>query len=446
MTTRRTPRASGRFRRLCLALAGLAVGALLGASGCSTDKPAPDDAGQNEPPSSAPAAADAQTPQPYDLTPDPLGGLSNATPTTYDQAVALIDERAEWIHHQRPLDIPRHPAEKYLDGWVIVLDPGHGGRADVRGYKRGPTGVREAEMNLRVAYLLARLLRDAGATVELTRTGETSERANDNNKATHKLRADLANTLERPDGGTGADLFISIHHNAASRPTANYSSVWFHGASGGAEPDLDVAKYVAHRLGAHLRTDVGLTAPLHSDRQMYASGFAVLRLAQVPAILLESSFFSHPEEEQRLRDAGYNLREAYAVYEGLCEYAYGGRPTQSPPEAIDASSRGDADPESLGGTRLQTVLDDGLPKGWWGNDRLRTLPSTISVFVDGERIASDFDPETSALEFTLPDSAETEVVVAIHHANEYKHHNFPQRYAVTLDEGAVAIQPLGSAR
>ncbi|MEM7683098.1 MAG: N-acetylmuramoyl-L-alanine amidase [Planctomycetota bacterium] len=436
-------------------LAAFGLAGLVGLTACSpkSDPSSNTDSAK----AAAPATATQSDADPtlYDLTPDPLGGLSNATPTTFDQAVAMIDGRAEWVDHQRPIDIPRHPAEKYLEGWVIVLDPGHGGRADVRGYKRGPTGVREAEMNLRVAHLLARLLRDAGATVELTRTGEVSDRANDNLKGTHKLRADLANTIARPDGGVGADLFISIHHNAASSPTANYGSVWFHGASRYAEPDMDAARYVAHRLGAHLRTDVARTAPLHSDSQMYASGFAVLRHAQVPAFLLESSFFSHPEEEQRLRDAGYNLREAYAVYEGLCEYAYGGRPSQTPPEVIDASAQpastqGDADTPGLAGTRLRTIVDPGLPD-WWGSDRLRTLPSTVSVFVDGQRVPHLFDPETGALEFDLPTSADpaeayAQCEVAIHHTNEYKHSNYPQRYAVTLEDNEVSITPLGPAR
>jgi len=43
---------------------------------------------------------------------------------------------------------------KFLKGVKICLNPGHGGDADQRGFKRGPTGVREAEMNLRVARYL----------------------------------------------------------------------------------------------------------------------------------------------------------------------------------------------------------------------------------------------------------------------------------------------------
>ena len=196
-------------------------------------------------------------------------------PSGLSQAMALLDSRGEhsWEDHGRPLRVPRHPAEKYLKGWLIVLDPGHGGKADVAGYKRGPTGVREAEMNLRVAKLLRRLLQDAGAEVLLTREGETSEAANDRLKDTHKRRAEIANRAPRQNGGMGADLFISLHHNASSKPTSNYPSIWFHGEADWSEVALDAALAVGHRIGAELRNSgTGITSVLMSDRQMYKRG------------------------------------------------------------------------------------------------------------------------------------------------------------------------------
>ncbi|MEM7625674.1 MAG: N-acetylmuramoyl-L-alanine amidase [Planctomycetota bacterium] len=358
------------------------------------------------------------------------------TPAELDAALAYLEDRGAWEDHGRPLAVPKHPAEKYLAGWVIVLDPGHGGRGDVPGYKMGPTGVREAEMNLRVAYLLRKLLEDAGAYVTLTREGEVSEAADDRLEDTHQRRADVANTLDRPDGGVGADLFISLHHNASSRPGANYPSVWFHGEADWAEPSLDAAKYVGHRIGAELRCyEVGLTSVLMSDQQMYPKGFAVLRHARVPAFLTESSFFTDPDEEQRLRDAYYNLREAYAIYTGLVEYAYGGRPTQTLPEV------------RLVGTELviSTTITESLPE-WWGHERQRTLGSTIAVYVQGQRVAAEFDPATKtvvAKEAVWADLAEAgPFELRIHHANLYKHHNWPQRYTVEFDaQGKATVTP-----
>ncbi|MEM9382644.1 MAG: N-acetylmuramoyl-L-alanine amidase, partial [Planctomycetota bacterium] len=341
--------------------------------------------------------------------------------------------------HGRPLRVPRHPAEEYLQGWVVVLDPGHGGKADFPGYKRGPTGVREAEMNLRVAKLLRRLLQDAGAEVLLTREGETSEAADDRLDDTLRRRAEIANGAPRPDGGVGADLFISLHHNASSKPTTNYPSIWFHGEADAAEVSLDAALAVGHRIGAELRcSGVGITSVLMNDRQMFKSGFGLLRHARAPAFLVESSFFSHPDEEQRLRDALYNLREAYAIYLGLVEYAYGGRPTQTLPTV------------EIEGRRIEvtTVLDEGLPD-WWGADRQRILSSTITVTCDGERLDVTYDPVTKTLTASggrLRGSAE-EHVLSIHHANLYKHHNWPQGYRVRMsEEGGVEVEPLHAPR
>src|SRR5688500_19555726 len=103
-----------------------------------------------------------------------------------------------------------------------------------------------------------------------------------------------------------------------------------------------------------MRTQVAKTAPIFSSQLMYDSGFGVLRACDVPGVLLECSFFSDPEEEKRLVDAGYNLREAYAVYVGLCEWAYCGRPTQPTPTLASWNDK----------ITLTTTLDEGLPS-WW---------------------------------------------------------------------------------
>lgn len=343
------------------------------------------------------------------------------------QALALLDHRPAW-DDRPPLQLARHPYERLLKDWVIVLDPGHGGDAHIPGYKKGPTGVREAEMNFRVAVLLKRLLEDAGAIVLLTR--------DDDYDLSLTERAEIANNAPRPDGGIGADLFISIHHNASDRPTANYTSVWFHGPVDRASVELDVARYLQLQLTSALRTNVPPGQTIFNDRQMYAGGFGVLRAARVPAILTEASFFSHPEEEQRLRDSLYNLREAYAMYLALCEYARGGRPTQSLPVVRQLEG---------GARELTTTLDDGLAGGW-GADLGRILQSTIDVRMGGVRLPHRYEPRTRQLSVLLPvatSAAADGDIVELRFANHWKHHNYPQRYRIAA-EGAVT--PLGPER
>ncbi|MEQ9460699.1 MAG: N-acetylmuramoyl-L-alanine amidase [Phycisphaeraceae bacterium] len=384
-----------------------------------------------------------ENPTPPAVTAPPAFGEPGWQPAPLEEAMARLQHREEWSPDGEHLNFPRHPAEKYLEGMVIVLDPGHGGAADRAGYKRGPTGVREAEMNLRTSLLLRELLEQAGVIVHMTRETERSDIADDSMDGTLQRRADLANTIERPDGTLGADLFLSIHHNASSRPDANFTSIWYHGHVDWAEVELDLARHIAFNTFRTMRTsEVGLTSPLLSDQLMYNAGFAVLRYSRVPAILTELSFFSNPTEEQRLRDANYNLKAAYGIYLGLVDHAYSGQPTQSTPVATAEDNE----------MTITTTLDDGMP-GWWGSDRQRTLSTTIRVLVDGTPIPHTFDPETKQLtaSLLLPDGDLEARTISIHHANYHKQHNYPQRFGLAFiaeDDGTImtGVTPIGRPR
>lgn len=361
-------------------------------------------------------------------------------PKSLEDAMRLLDERPDWSEQPAMTTFPRHPAEKYLKDVTIVLDPGHGGTdggaVDTRsGYKTGPGGVKEAHMNLRVGLLLRKLLMDAGANVVITREADDSIGLRE--------RAEIANNAKRPDGGTGADLFISLHHNAFSeKPESNYTTVWYHGTVDQAEPDLDAARHVAHQIGDALHTRWAKTSPLLSDQLMYDSGFGVLRACNVPCFLCESSFYTNPAEEQRLRDAEYNLREAYAIYRGLCQWAYEGRPTQSSPIITTQGSE-------IG---VAIELNDGLPVEWWGHERNRIVTSTIGLTLDDQPIDFKFDAKAKLLTAALPppsassqpSSNASQKILGIHHANMFKHHNWPQRYrlsfAVPESGGAPTIR------
>ena len=204
---------------------------------------------------------------------------------------------------------------------------------------------------------------------------------------------------------------------------------------------------IGHALSREMRTQAGKTSPVLSSQLMYPSGFGVLRACNVPAILLELSFYTDPAEEQRLLDAEYNLREAYAIYVGLCEWAYGGRPTQSNPVAT-----------RQGGTiHFRTTLNDGLPN-WWGSDRNRILTSTVKWTVDGTEADGTYDPITHELDATwahdpspgIDTDRPTEYIVTLHHANMFGHHNWPQRFKVTVPAGGdstgISVETLPPVR
>lgn len=261
-------------------------------------------------------------------------------------------------------DFPIPPWARHLKGVKICLDPGHGGDADKRSFKRGPMGVREAEMNLRVAQYLKTLLEHAGAEVKLTRDADDDR--------TLKERADVANAW-------GADVFVSLHHNAFDKPTVNYTTVWYHADIDDHPANLDLARYLCDALYDDFPQTTFTEVPLKSDQLMYASGFGVLAAAHVTAALCESSFYTNPEEEQALRDPEHNFEEAYAMFMGLARYAHAGLP-----RVTLLSAQPDL---------LVFQLDDGLrSRHAWGWERNMIFSDSIVVRIDGERAEHAFTP------------------------------------------------------
>lgn len=95
----------------------------------------------------------------------------------------------------------------------IILDPGH-----VEGYNRGAvSGYYEGTAMYHYAYLLADKLRAAGLDVGITRTKIT----------------DNPSLTARGKQAKGADMFVSLHSNAASSASANGVTVFYSIKRGG---------------------------------------------------------------------------------------------------------------------------------------------------------------------------------------------------------------------
>ena len=373
---------------------------------------------------------------------------------------------------------PIPPYAKFLQGVKICLDPGHGGDAEKRGFKRGGTGVREAEINFRVAQYLRELLTKSGAEVKLTRAGDTD--------LSLAERAGVANEW-------GADIFVSLHHNAIdNKPTANHTTVWYHKDVDYRPSDLDLGRYLCQGLYDTLALPQITDVPLKSDQLMYKEGFGVLRAAKVTAALCETSFFTNPEEEQRLRQPEYNLKEAYGQYLGLARYAAGGlpraklvdpadgvvyldadesddndtrespvdaqvaRPSEVAAAAADAADaplaapRGeeaDEDDQAKEGDQGEPLegyvpivfeLDDGLRgRKSWGSERQMILTDTIAVRIDGEIMPFDFANEGYRLTVGVPIDLEAGPHdVNVYFENMYKNSILSPHFKIEVRIGA----------
>lgn len=203
-----------------------------------------------------------------------------------------------------------HPNNQRIDntlaGKVICIDPGHGGTAETDSFRVGPTGEREEWVNLRVALYLKELLEKNDSKVIMTRTEDVHIPLQD--------RAQLATD-------NGADVFISIHHNATADTSVNFPIVYYHGNASENRTSIVLGQFVIDRLREYL-FDEDTPVSLVSDHTMFpAAGTAVLRHSyDIPGIIAEASFFTNPEEEQRLKDTLYNKTEAEAFLHALKDF------------------------------------------------------------------------------------------------------------------------------
>ena len=159
----------------------------------------------------------------------------------------------------------------------IVLDPGHGGRD---AGARGPDGLREADLTLELVQGAARRLARYPAEVRLTRLEDRD--------VSLAERVTLANDW-------GADLFVSVHCNAASNPRVRGLESYVHPAAG---PCTHAFRRIIH--GALMLYLAPLGVP---DRGMKRADFYVLRRTRCPAVLLECLFLTNAADLTLLGDA-----------------------------------------------------------------------------------------------------------------------------------------------
>jgi N-acetylmuramoyl-L-alanine amidase len=231
---------------------------------------------------------------------------------------------------------------------MVVVDPGHGGKDPGA---VGARGEREKDVVLSIAQLLAkRLKREKGFDVKLVR--------NDDFFVPLRKRVEIARKHR-------ADMFISVHADAAPRLTASGASV-FALSEGGATSAT--ARFMAQRendadlLGAtrllNLKDkdpmlagvilDMSMNATIASSLQLGGSvldslsgitslhqkrveqaGFAVLKSPDVPSILVETGFISNVRDSQRLVTARHQQAIADGLFTGLQRYFQKNPPADS---------------------------------------------------------------------------------------------------------------------
>jgi N-acetylmuramoyl-L-alanine amidase len=219
---------------------------------------------------------------------------------------------------------------------IVALDPGHGGEDPGA---IGPSGLREKDVVLAIALQLRdRLNALPGMRAMLTRDADFFVPLHDRVAKARRVQA---------------DLFVSIHADAFTRPEARGASVfalstrgasstmarWMAKKENAADLVGGVNLKVADQQVMHAMLDMSTTAQIRDSldigrevlrrigqvghlhkRSVEQAGFAVLKAPDVPSILVETAFISNPDEETKLRDPRYRERLVDALAAGIRRY------------------------------------------------------------------------------------------------------------------------------
>lgn len=227
---------------------------------------------------------------------------------------------------------------------VIAVDAGHGGEDPGA---HGPTGVLEKDVSLAIARRLARLINDQpGMKAVLTRDGDYYVGLRERVQKARQVQA---------------DLFISVHCNALTRPEMRGTAVYVlssHGATneqsrwlasqenaadmvGGIDiqdKDHELAAVLidlsqsatmeaSFDLGNRMLSSLGQINNLQKDKVQQA-GFVVLKAPDIPSVLVETAFITNPVEEKQLASSEYQQKMAESMLDGVKGYFQSYRPQQ----------------------------------------------------------------------------------------------------------------------
>lgn len=224
--------------------------------------------------------------------------------------------------------------------YTIVIDAGHGGKDP------GAIGKvsKEKDLNLKVALALGKLIEQNCPDIKVIYTRKTDV------FIALDERANIANRAK-------ADLFLSIHTNAASGGSSAYGTETYTLGMHKAASNLEVAKrenavitlesnyeqkyegfdprssesYIMFefmqdmnmensvRLARLIQQQYRNTAR-RSDRGVYQAGFLVLRATSMPAVLTEIGYISNPQEERYLNTEEGIANISQSIYKAFLAY------------------------------------------------------------------------------------------------------------------------------
>ena len=181
----------------------------------------------------------------------------------------------------------------------IYIDQGH----NPSGFNTGAEGNGYYEQD--ITYEIGRrlynlLLTNPEFTPRLSRpTSETILGTSNSSSLTERVRQ--ANSWP-------ADIFISLHNNAATNPNATGNEALVNGPG----------QKVANDLATQILEQLTLTTGLRNRGIVYRPGLYVLKETKMPAVLVEMGFISNQYDADLLVNSPYLF--ATGIYRGILKY------------------------------------------------------------------------------------------------------------------------------
>lgn len=238
------------------------------------------------------------------------------------------------------LVLPLVGAQAESRDFIVVIDPGHGGRDPGAIGKRG----KEKNINLNVALKLGKLIKNNCKDVSIVYTRDKDTFVG------LDRRAQIANDAK-------ADLFISIHTNSVARGRTVRGTETYTLGLHRTEDNLEVAKkenaviliendYEQRYAGfnpnssesyiifeflqdKNMEKSVQLATLIQRqfkntakriDKGVHQAGFLVLRETTMPGVLVELGYISTPDEEQYLLTESGTDALAQSIYRAFIKY------------------------------------------------------------------------------------------------------------------------------
>jgi len=209
-----------------------------------------------------------------------------------------------------PDEIPFKPQGRPLQGLVITIDPGHGGLSHAEGYIGSARGVKsnvdEEYLNMLVAAELRHYLHDAGARVYMTRSDDRKVTPGASDRST-----ELGARVQKAVDGR-SHLFLSLHHNASVRTTANGVMILAYPTDSTGNP-----QELETQFAEIMRYEVDKMLPHTEKFDLWIAKHPLVTYADIPSIGIEFGFLSNAEFDEWVNQPGVHRIEAQAAYNGV---------------------------------------------------------------------------------------------------------------------------------